>query len=370
MLSVRFSFLFKVEVIALIAGLSFVCETSRAQLDPNSALLLNGTNSSTREAGLESGRYQIRQKKEAASPSRKAQAVEESTDPQMVMPAEPLTYTVAPPVVVQPQAAPILVPAKVVVQPQPQPMVKASPEEKSLVRRDPLLEISLAPGFVYTNSDSAYSFRRYTSAAPTASASANVWLQPTFALQASYMTTLSGNVSDSPNNTHDVAATQEWFTLGFRTKKNFGPSILEPSMVFGLDYSNYEFKVPETSFTRNRIYSRGAKLTLEADVPTSESYAWMLGFTFMPKLSHREGGTDAKFETGAGVEANSIGLSLGGKIRFEQSDAMFWKLSYSLEKAQYTGEATVLDPSLGVKPSGVSVTNTSTFLQFGYTWSH
>lgn len=344
-----------------------VMPIAHAQLDPNSALLLNSSNGSVKDSGLESGRYQIRQKKDGASPSRKAQAVEESTDPQMAVSAEPLTYAV-------PAPPPIAMPAPAIVS---NPAVKAKPnpeektEERMAPRRlDPILEISLAPGFVYTNSDSSYSFRRYTTAAPTASASANVWLQPTLGLQASYMTTLGGNVGDSPNNTHDIAATQEWITVGLRTKKSFGSSLVSPTLMFGLDYSSYEFKVPESAFTRNKLASRGVKLSLDAEIPSSSAHAWTLGFSFQPKLAHSEGGTDANFETGAGVEANAIGISLGGRIRFEQSDAMFWKIVYTLEKDQFTGEATQVDPNLGVKPSGVSVTNTSTFLQFGYTWSH
>jgi hypothetical protein len=348
-----------------------VASSAHAQLDPNSALLLNPSGNSVRESGLESGRYQVRQKKEVANPSRRSQAVEESTDPQMAVPSEPLTYSV-------PSAPPAASTAAPRVQVKPSP--ESKPEERVAMvpaaaplndrRRDPLLEIHLAPGYVYTNSDSSYTFRRYTTAAPTASASAVVWLQPSFGLQASYMTTLGGNVGDSPNNTHDIAATQEWMTLGIRTKKNFGSTLMSPLMTFGLDYSNYEFKVPEKAFTRNRLASRGVKLSLDAELPSSEGHAWTLGFSFLPKLAHSEGRTDAKFETGAGVEANALGVSVGGKIRFQQSDAMFWKLIYTLEKAQYTGSATVADPLLGVQPSGVSVTNTSTFLQFGYTWSN
>lgn len=328
-------------LVSLVAPLIFV-SAAHAQLDPSSAFLLNTGSSSN---AVESSRYQIRPK---AVATRRAPAVGPAVE-------APKTEAV---VVAEEKPVPTPVPVAT-------PVVVETP-----VRTDSILDISIAPGFVYNNSDSAYSFRKYTAAAPVLGAQANVWLTPRFALSAGYMTSLSGNVSDSADGSRDVPAQQEWTTVGLRTRRSFGGDRLAPVMTFGLDYSDSQFKVPSSALQRNKLSSKGVKISLDADIPTSTGYAWTIGFSFSPKLSHIEEQTDAQFGSGGGVEANAVGVSFGGKVFFERSDAMFWRLSYVVEKDQFSGQATANDPQTGFKPSGVSVVNGSALIQFGYTWSN
>lgn len=326
-------------ILVLVVGLLGLPHHALAQLDSSSAFLLNTSSSSS---GIETGRYQIRRK---SIPQRRTQAVE---------PADEVVAEI--PIAEEPPPAPT---------PQPVAVVAETP-----ARLDSLLDISIAPGFVYTNSVSSYSFRNYTAAAPVLGAHANVWLSPRFALSAGYLTTLSGNVSDSADGSRDVPAQQEWTTIGLRTRRTFGDQKLSPVMTFGLDYLEAQFSVPDSSLMRNKLSSKGVRVSLEADLPTSDGYAWTMGFSFSPKLSHMEEKTSADFHSGGTVEANAVGLSFGGKVHFERSDVMFWKFSYTVEKDQFNGQASAPDALSGVKPSGVSVLNGVTLFQFGYTWSN
>ena len=235
-------------------------------------------------------------------------------------------------------------------------------------RRLTRLELAIAPGYLYNVSDSSYSFRSYTTSAPTISLDAKVWLSPTFAVHTNYLGTVSGNVSDSWTDARNVSATQQWYTVGIRSRKFFGYTRIAPTLEFGLDYYEYEFRVPADAKTRERLGSNGGQISLEAEIPNSPYRSYTLGFSFMPKLAHKEQATAVDFQSGGSVDANAIGVSVGSKIRFDRSNAMFWKFSYTVEKDVFGGDATLADPLRGVAPSGVSVTNSFSLVQLGYTW--
>ncbi|HVK60893.1 MAG TPA: hypothetical protein VM432_05055 [Bdellovibrionales bacterium] len=366
---------------ALLFSLLLIAQGSWGQVDPSSALLLNSTgDASVRETGIGSGRYTVRPKNEAKKDS--SRGIRSETEPTPVATpapaatAQPAPQAPKPPQAVAPQkpappelTAPQTIPPQVSAPQAPAEAVaaqQATPE----ARRRVLMEISVAPGYLYNASESSYSYRNYNTSAPTIAAEARVWFNPSIAVQTSYLGTLSSSVSDSRDGSRSVAAAQQWFTAGLRARGFVGVSRMAPSLSAGIDYMEYEFRAPSDAQTRAKLKSSGIRVSVDADVPANPYRSWTLGFSVAPKLQHRESKTEIDFQSGGNVDATQVGMSLGTNIRFDATSMMFLKLSHVVEKDLFSGPATLADPVTGVAPSGVSVTNSFTMIQLGYTWGN
>jgi hypothetical protein len=235
-------------------------------------------------------------------------------------------------------------------------------------RRLSILQLGIDSGYMYNSSQSNFAYRNYSTSSPLLGVDAKVWISNGFALQTSYQTTLSGSVSDAENAGRNVSASQEWYTVGLRTRKFFGTDNRAPSLLFGLDYNEYDFDVPGDAQFRTKLQTSGVQLNLETDIPVSDFRSWTLGFSIAPKQSHTESPTTLHVSSGGNVDANTVSLSIGGRLGLDHSNGMFWKLSETIEKDLFSGQASAVDPVTGSKPTGVTVTNSWTMLQFGYTW--
>lgn len=373
---------------------------AQAQIDPSSALLLNsGSHSSGRDSGLDSGRYTVRPKSDSSSrreetrSPRRAQSFGEPETTSLQTPAAASQESTSrenenPSTETKNEAGSLGVPqpAKAGVAPAETSEPKATDKgleetsekstqssgepSESLVgdRRLNLLELSVAPAYIYNNSDSSFFYRNYFASAPAISVSANVWLNPNLGLSTSYLGTLSGHVNDSFDGSKNSVATQQWFTAGVRSRQFFGGSPGSSLLVFGLDYYEYQFRVASDAVLRQRLRSTGVRLSVETELPTSPRHSWTLGFSLLPRLSHKEEATGIEFQSGSGVETNTVSLSLGSRFEFDRTSAVYWKLSHMIEKNLFSGDASVSDPIRGVTPSGVAVTNSFTIFELGYTW--
>lgn len=358
--------------------LTLVPSRALAQFDPSSALLLNnGTGNGTGvNSAVDSGRYTIRPKAEVQKPEPKAPAAKKTREPDDS--AEPVTVVV--PAVQNSNAAsqqvgsgqPVIIRCDTHADPRlearaecPSTPAPASPRDSG--RRLNLMDLSFAPGYLYNNSDSSYSYRSYTVAAPILTVDANVWLMQSFSLHGSYTGSLSGSVNDSSSGARNVPATEEWFTAGVRMRKFVSADALSPVMNFGVEYYDYEFHVPADANLREKLVSTGLRLSLDVEIPVNANRSWTLGAMLAPKLSHTESATGITFQSGGNVDANAVGISLGGRLQFDRNDAIFWKASQIVEKDLFAGQASLADQN-GVTPTGVSVTNSFTILEVGYSW--
>lgn len=339
-----------------------------AQFDPSSALLFNGSRGA-RENSFDSGRYTVRPKEATRREDPRAAAGKRNStkDSEEEGDTTPVTVTVPPDASEGPQQAPKTA------QPDPQPAPIKAEAAKQLPPRDVsrrlnLVEVSFAPGYLYSNSDSNSYYRRYTMAVPVLSVDANVWLSPYFGLNGSYAATLSGHVGDSLTGNKNVPATHEWFTAGFRSRRFFGSDVLANTVALGLDYYDYHFRVPSDASYREKLSSVGVRISLEAEMPMTIYRSWVVGIFFAPKLAHREEATGTSVQSGGNVDANMVGISVGGRMQFERKDAIFWKITHQVEKDMYSGEASAADPAAGQVLTGVSVTNSISIFTFGYTW--
>jgi hypothetical protein len=408
-------------VILALSG-AFYNEAANAQIDPSSALLLKNGGYSSRDSGLDSGRYTVRPRDSAAKQSdsgrgtsRKAQTVSDPVPVNMSTAPDPASSqevadrkdsteasggtngaanksagdkteaTTETKLLIKNDAKPLPSPdvspeANAPVYPQGKPESQVASQPATGVpsaaevsygdRRNNLLDLSIAPGYLYNSSDSSYSFRKYSSGAPTIGAEAGVWFHPGFGINGSYLTSLSGNVNDSADRSKAVPAEQQWFTAGIRAREFFYSSSHSPLLTFGADYYESHFRVPKSAEVRERLTSSGVKLSLEGELPSSQAHAWTVSFGIMPKLFHREESTAVAFKSGGRPDANAVSFGLGSRWQFDRSNALFWKLSFVLEKDLFTGDASLVDPLTNKTPAGVSVTNTSTMFQLGYSWGN
>lgn len=348
-----------------------------AQMDPSSAVLLNGGSHPTvRDNGLDSGRYTVRPKSDSgrkddggkstkklptvtnpevlpvATPSSSSDQVETSTSESDARPAASADA------VATPNATDVVVP-------------NATPSNALDIldeRRFNLIDLSVAPGYLYTSSDSSYFYRRYFSSSPSVGVQAKVWLTPEFALNAEFLSSMSGHVNDSTDGSRRAAVSQQWLNLGVRSRKFFGNEKMSPSLTVGLDYYDYQFRVPSDAIARARLGTTGVLLSVESELPAERNRFWTFSFQMGPKLQHREDITGIDFQSGGSVDTTLVGLSVGHRYQFDRTHSIFWKLSHSIEKNLFSGDATRSDPETGVTPSGVDVTQSFTIFQFGYAW--
>ena len=432
--------------------LFFTGHISQAQIDPSSALLLNGSaRSSSRDNGVGSGRYTVRPRSDATNPapsrnSRSTKSVETPVPTQShLTPAEttngsgyPTPVQVVTPVVSPPSASPVAVvkSAPIVMDvssgaaPQPATGPNATPATRDATRnankestkdatgdadvstgngatdgnsvsaenrseaaaqaeddaireqvardqevirkatQNNLLDISFSAGYLYNDSSSTYSFRKYSTAAPAVIGDAHIWLSPEFGVGGSYLTTLSGSLPDGSHPSRVVPTTQQTFTLGIRYRDYFTHDLTYPYLIWGADYYQYHLSVPQDAQSRADLYSTGAKFSILGVFPGRRSYAWNLGFGLLPKMYHHEGSNSAGFRSGGHADANSVEILIGGRWQLSPSSSMFWRVTYQIEKDVFTGQASIPDPSSHTTPTGVSVTNSSVFLQMGYGWGN
>jgi hypothetical protein len=366
-----------------------------AQLDPSSALLLNpDTGASTREGGLDSGRYTVKPaaKSQTAPAPRRVESREEAkkaeqrpaSENSQSQPSQTFAPEASgvPKVVPNPQPGTFLSGAEAPL-PPPQPITETVlggsddeiKEYKQMLnpedRRNNLMELSIAPAFIYNDSKSPYSFRKYSTASPAIGGDGRVWFTPFFGVQAGYMTTLSGSVSDtSVGSPRTITVAQTFMKAGIRSRNFLTTGKYSPSLTWGLDFYEHYFVVPRDAETRGRLRTNGAQISLEGEWPTSGRNSWLLGVSFLPMASHKEYSTALTLKSGSRVDSNGVGVTIGTKIQYDRSSALFIRLSHQLDKHVFTGQAATADPNTGVTPSGVPVTNSFTILQLGYTWGN
>ncbi|RYZ70803.1 MAG: hypothetical protein EOP05_12765 [Proteobacteria bacterium] len=269
-----------------------------------------------RESGIDSGRYTVRpsraETQRPEKPIRRTAPETQSVEVTQEVRIETPTPVATPIVVATPAPAPIQIPeaTPVAIEQKPSaPVVVANPVPTPVVdeRRSVMLELSLAPGYMYNDSKSQFTNRNYSLHSPVLGVDANVWFSQSFGLHAGFLGTSNASVSDSLDRQRSVSVTEQWFKAGLRARKFFGSTALAPILTFGLDYQDYQVRVPSDSQLRAKLSSTGPVVSLES--------------------------------------------------------------SHSVEKNVFNGDTSVPDVVTGEVQHGVSITNTTTIFSIGYTWS-
>lgn len=288
------------------------------------------------------------------------------------MPSVTPTVLTAPAVVKEVTKAPevLVVPDQV---PEPavfdQPAVEAYKEQ---IHSDDIrlnqIEISILPGVVGNDSKADYSFRDYSSFSPAVQFGAEFWMSPFLGAYGNYSTSLGADIVSNGTTNARTPAKHEWTEIGIDIRKFFGMSRRANSIEFGVNYSEYKFTVPGDEPNRVKLKTSGFGFHFSTRIPTAPTYAWILGGTIAPRLAHSEVGTGVNVQSGSTPETSRVGFDIGGEFKMARQNQMIWKLGYAFEKNQYVGPATQADPATGITPSGVSVRNSFTTFSLGYRW--
>ncbi len=233
-------------------------------------------------------------------------------------------------------------------------------------RRNNRVELAVAPSYFYDNSSSNYSFRRLSSQGPAVSAEADGWLTPFLGLHAGYFSSLDSSVtSQGPKQTVNYEIQNMDFGINFR--KHFGITRKAPSLTWQLRYVIQQSNVPADTPDRVSTTTSGLSVGLQADLPQSLSYSYVLGVEIQPKLVHSES-SNADIHSGGSTDTNAVGAWIGGDWTLDRQNQVYWRVQERVEQNSFDGKANVTDPESGIAPSGVSVTRSTTLFSIGYRW--
>lgn len=251
------------------------------------------------------------------------------------------------------------------------PKDKITDFKKNLHPSDPrnnLLEVGLAPSYIYLDSTSNYSFRNYISQGPGLAAHARMWVTPFFGINADYLTSLSADVIEGPQGSNYIEAEHERYEAGIRFRKFFGYTRKAPELSLGLDYSEYQFNVPKNASERVGLKSTGMRLMFEAVIPKFRTQAYILGASYTPRVNLKEVNTELSLKSGTKSDTDRVSFWFGSRYRFDRKFQVYWRASHSMQKTVYRGEANQVDPKTSTQPTGVSVTESLSIIQVGFTW--
>ncbi len=231
-----------------------------------------------------------------------------------------------------------------------------------------LIELYVAPIFIYNDSNSPYWYRSYSNFSPGFVAATDIWFSPLFGIEASYRKSITGSVRNSSSEERFVSASHEWITAGLRFRRFFGYGENVPMLLIGLDYREYNFKVPSDDLNRVRLKTTSPRFLLETTIPSTVRYSWRYSLEVTPFAKHQELGTGYNLQSGTDCETFGFGVGVGGEYRLARTSRMVFKFSYFLERNAFTGAANRADPNSGTTPSNVPVNNSFTMFEFGYIW--
>lgn len=139
-------------------------------------------------------------------------------------------------------------------------------------------------------------------------------------------------------------------------------------MIYGLKYSDYQFLAPLDSQYRSRLKTSGVGLYLRMISAKKNNRANVFEVEIFPQTKHKEVQTGITLNSGDKVETNSIAVGVGQLFKIVEQNHFFWNLKASFEKSNFTGNANTADPKTSQTPTGVTVTNQTYLLEFGYQW--
>jgi len=369
-----------------------------AQADSTSTILLRSGSKPPKTQNLDSSRYKIRQpesrkagdddieeragtyiaspvpvpvkKKPQGPPPPSVQSII-----QISQPPPPAAPPVAAPITPVPEEQPAVVPA------EPPPVTVQVKElilggdsqaiddyKKSVHPEDAranVISIGIAPAYYYNGSDANYSYRRYHSHGPGLGLGMNLWVTPFFGVQSKFFSSVSGSQKSGINS---VPVDLQNFEAGLRFRRHFGLTRKSAQVSWGIDWHDSMNKISKESTESLGRKSTGLSLTLEGEIPSTNTYSHLFQIDVRPRLKHSEMNTGVEVKSGTKNETNSVGMTGGGQWTMDRHNQVFWKVQYLIERNLFDGEASTADFGTGATPDGVSVTNSTVIFYFGFKW--
>lgn len=236
--------------------------------------------------------------------------------------------------------------------------------------RNNRVELEVNPLIAYMDSQSNYSFRDYTSLFNGFKIKSNIWFTPRIGVTGQILSSLAADVDSVNADRSRIPVKFEFFDLGLNFRTFFGVSRKASSVEFSLLYNDDKMTVPNTNTSRARLKTSGLGVAVKNRIPSSANYAWVVGGSFFPSLQHIESETGAAVTSGTSQESARLGVEFGGEWKFSKENQILWNLNSSVERNIFDGAAQSPDPSTGLTPSNVSVTNALYMFSLGYRWGH
>jgi len=236
------------------------------------------------------------------------------------------------------------------------------------VRRN-IIEIRLAPVLIYNDSNSPSFARSYNSFSPGLFFSNDIWFTMFFGLNTTYRASLNGAVSNNVQNSSFVDSSHEWASIGLRFRRFYGFGKGVPSLEFGIDLKEYQFRVPSDDPSRVKLKTTGGFFTLEAKIPSTARYTSLYSLGLSPWAFHSESASGAAILTGSQSNTYVIDVGLGGEYKLDRSSRIFFKIDYELQRSLFSGAASGPDPVSGATLTNVPVNNGLLMFHFGYIWA-
>lgn len=234
--------------------------------------------------------------------------------------------------------------------------------------RQNIMNITIAPSYLYLDSSSPYWYRNYHSSGPGLALSTDIWLTPFVGITGRYMTSLAAEIDNDPATERTALVDHRSTDAGLLFRKYSSLSKKSPWFTFGIKFTEYQMIVPKADTNRTRIKSKGAALELETHLPTSNTSSWYFGTQISPKLKISEEATSINIKSGDSPTSYAVHFMFGQEFSFDRHSSMFWQISHRVEKTIYDGAANTADPITGIAPSGVHVTSGMSLFEIGYTW--
>jgi hypothetical protein len=232
------------------------------------------------------------------------------------------------------------------------------------------VELEIAPGYVYNESASQYWPRSYNSATPSGRLGLNVWFTPFFGVNTSFTKTFLGTAQKQFNSTSQTPSMDQWLTIGLRFRRFSSSSQMASGLTLGLDYYDYQRKLPADDLYRNRLSTSAVLLSAESRVPTSETVAWLFKLEYMPVMIHREEALGRDVKSGTSPQSFGAGVSIGPEFKMNRGNRLFMRGRLNYERDSFSGTASTANPGTGEIPENVTVSNTFLFFEMGYIWGN
>jgi hypothetical protein len=235
------------------------------------------------------------------------------------------------------------------------------------VRRN-LVEISVAPNYLYLNSSSSFWTKKYYSSGPGISVAADIWITPLLGINVSYLTTLSADMSAQPNTSQKILVDHRYTDFGFVYRNYASLNKLSKSINLGIKYSEYQLIIPKSENTRWTEADRGIALTIAGKFPQVSGSDWVVFADMLPRIKIVEEKKSASVKSGTGYNSYGFKFGVGEDYILNRHNQLFWRISHRINKTIFSGSASDVDPTTGATPSGVSMTQGVSLFEFGYRW--
>ncbi|MAV90143.1 MAG: hypothetical protein CL676_01890 [Bdellovibrionaceae bacterium] len=229
------------------------------------------------------------------------------------------------------------------------------------------VEISLSPTYFYYNSSSSYSVKNYSSSAPGYSAGIRLWISPYFGVDGQMQSSMGASVSSlTDNSVSALTLSQSRIGIAFRNIDLDQP--LAPQTIWKFSYLDSQASTSSSTGGRVSTKSTGVQISFEADLPSSLHYSHSLGVGIDPKLTHTESSGAQNINSGLSNVTTALSAHLGGRVKFDRKNQVYWKVEHRFEKNLFKGAASYADPETRTTPDGLSVNQSLTLFSIGYIW--